>query len=127
VILVRDHRFLALRRAREPRSGCWALPGGFCDGGETPARAAVREAREEVGATVTLGQLVGMYIGDYAFQDEVLPVLDCYFLARQTGGSLAANPAEASEIDWFDLDDPPQLAFATMERAISDARQLFAR
>jgi len=127
VILVRDHAFLALRRAREPERGRWALPGGFCDGAETPAEAAVREAYEEVGATVTLGQLVGMYLGRYAFQDEVLPVLDCFFLARQGGGALAPNPDEASELDWFDLDDPPTLAFPTMDRAISDARQLFAR
>jgi 8-oxo-dGTP diphosphatase len=127
VILVRDRAFLALRRARGPERGRWALPGGFCDAAETPAEAAVREAYEEVGAIVTLGHLVGMYLGAYAFQDEVLPVLDCFFLARQTGGELALKPDEASEMHWFALDEPPRMAFPSMDRGISDARQLFAR
>jgi|GEM_PF-2876941 len=35
------------RRARNPRT--WGLPGGRCDGEETPGKAALREAREELG------------------------------------------------------------------------------
>ena len=128
VIVVDGGRFLALRRARAPQQGQWALPGGFCDGWEHPADAAVREAREEVGAEVTLGDFVGMYVGDYDFQDERLPVLDCFFLATVANpADLSPDPSEASEMDWFALERRPRLAFDTMRKAIADAKQLICR
>jgi 8-oxo-dGTP diphosphatase len=107
-----DGRFLALKRAREPQAGLWETPGGFCDGWEEPAAAAVREGREELGVEVTLGDFVGMYIGSYAYQDELLPVLDCFYLATLD---------ESSEMAWFALDEPPKLAFETMDKAVRDA------
>lgn len=127
VVVVDDDRFLAIRRAREPRRGRWALPGGFCDGWEHPADAARREAAEELGATVTLRTFVGMYLGPYEFQGERLPVLDCYYLASLDGPDLAPDPLEVSDVDWFALDSPPELAFATMGSAIADTQQLISR
>jgi len=65
ILLTPDHsRFLALRRAAEPKLGQWEMPGGFCEGWEHPAHAAVREAYEELSVHIVLGQFVGMYIGD---------------------------------------------------------------
>lgn len=127
VIIISDTRgsapeasFLAVRRVREPRAGWWDLPGGFCDGWETPADAAVREAREELGLVVRLDRFVGMYIGEYLYQEERLPVLDCFWLATVVGGSLTLDPTEASEHAWLPLADPPPMAFATMDRALAD-------
>ena len=122
-LVVHDgHRFLALKRAREPRAGLWAVPGGFCDGWEEPAAAAVREGREELGVDVTLGDFIGMYVGSYDFQGERLPVLDCFFLATLgDGGQLMLDPRESSDHAWFELDRPPHLAFETMDRAIAEA------
>jgi 8-oxo-dGTP diphosphatase len=115
--------FLAIRRARGPRAGWWDLPGGFCDGFELPADAAVREAREELGVRVELGDFAGMYIGTYEFQDEKLPVLDCFWLATvNEGQTIALDPAEASEYAWLRLDDPPEMAFATMDAVLRDVQ-----
>ncbi|MDG4789263.1 NUDIX domain-containing protein [Micromonospora sp. WMMD1102] len=114
-------RFLALRRAAEPMAGRWETPGGFCDGWEHPAEAAVREAREELGVSVTLGELLGMYVGSYEFQDETLPVLDTFFLATLDDPRIVLNPAESAELGWLPLVNPPPLAFATMDAAVRDA------
>ncbi|MFC6021833.1 NUDIX domain-containing protein [Plantactinospora solaniradicis] len=114
-------RFLALRRAAEPMIGRWETPGGFCDGWEHPAEAAVREAREELGVEVNLGDFVGMYVGSYEFQDEVLPVLDNFFLATLGAPEIVLDPTESTELTWFSLADPPPLAFGTMDAAIRDA------
>jgi 8-oxo-dGTP diphosphatase len=128
VILVDGDRFLAIRRARAPHRGEWDLPGGFCDGWEHPADAAAREAHEEVGAAVTVGHLVGLYIGAYDFQGERFPVLDCVFLASvRDPAALQGNPGEVSEMEWFAVADPPHLGFDTMRKAITDARQLITR
>jgi ADP-ribose pyrophosphatase YjhB (NUDIX family) len=123
VIIAVDGSFLALRRAVDPHRGEWELPGGFCDGWEHPADAAVREAREELRVTVHLGEFVGMYMGSYDFQGETLPVLDCFWLATIAGGEIDLDPAEATEYAWFPLVDAPRLAFATMNRALDDARK----
>ncbi|GAA3773361.1 NUDIX domain-containing protein [Plantactinospora mayteni] len=116
-----DLRFLALRRAAEPMRGRWETPGGFCDGFEHPAEAAVREAREELGVSITLGDHLGMYVGSYEFQDEILPVLDNFYLATLDDPHVVLDPAESAELSWFSLVDPPPLAFATMDAAVRDA------
>jgi ADP-ribose pyrophosphatase YjhB (NUDIX family) len=114
-------RLLLLKRARPPRPGWWETPGGFCDGWEEPAQTALREGREELGVEVELGPFVGMYIGDYEFQGERFPVLDCFWLARlPDGATIVLDPAESTEARWFPLNDPPPLAFSTMVRAVHD-------
>jgi len=120
-------RFLALRRAAEPMIGRWETPGGFCDGWEHPADAALREAREELGVKVTIGDCLGMFVGSYEFQDEVLPVLDVFFLATLEEDAIVLDPAEATEWRWFPLFDPPPLAFATMDQAVRVAAQRLRR
>jgi 8-oxo-dGTP diphosphatase len=117
-----DGRILLLRRSRPPSSGMWETPGGFCDGWEEPVEAALREGREELGVEVILGPFVGMFVGTYEFQDEPLPVLDCFWWAAlPEGAELKLDPAESSEAGWFKLDDPPALAFTTMTRAVQAA------
>jgi len=58
-------RVLLIRRAKPPFAGCWALPGGHVDEGETSRAAAVRELFEECGVPIdaTSLQHVGTYTG----------------------------------------------------------------
>lgn len=122
VIVVDGGRFLSVKRAIDPGAGLWEIPGGFCDGWEHPADAAVREAREELGVRVVLGDFVGMYVGGYEFQGELVPVLDCFWLARiEPGQQVTLNAVESSDFTWFEVKDPPLLAFPTMDSAIRDA------
>ncbi|WP_432978494.1 NUDIX domain-containing protein [Dactylosporangium sp. CA-233914] len=120
VVIVRDGHFLAILRSLEPRAGWWDLPGGFCDGFEHPADAAVREAREELGVTVELGEFAGMYIGSYDFQGERLPVLECFWIATITGGEITLDPLEGSEYAWLPLSDPPEMAFPNQDVVLRD-------
>jgi ADP-ribose pyrophosphatase YjhB (NUDIX family) len=54
----RDDRVLLVR---ERTDGCWALPGGFVDVGDSPADAASRETREEAGVEARVVRLSGVY------------------------------------------------------------------
>lgn len=57
-VVWRDGRVLLVRRAKEPRRGQWAIPGGGQDLGETVFEAAVREVREETGVDVAVTELL---------------------------------------------------------------------
>jgi 8-oxo-dGTP diphosphatase len=121
-IILDGGRVLLLRRARDPEAGRWALPGGFCDGWEAPADAAVREAREELGVDIALDRFVGMFIATYPFQGELLPVLDCFWVAHISAGQPRADPTEASELRWVALAEVPPLAFPSMDSAMNEVR-----
>jgi ADP-ribose pyrophosphatase YjhB (NUDIX family) len=50
-------QILMCQRNIEPGKGLWTLPSGYMEIGETLAEAAIRETREEAGATVALQSL----------------------------------------------------------------------
>ncbi len=58
IAVLREGRVLLAARANEPLRGVWTLPGGLVEPGETLAKAALRELREEVGVEArVLGSL----------------------------------------------------------------------
>lgn len=99
-----DGRMLVVRTSY--RRG-WVFPGGMLDRGETPAEAAVREVREEVGLDV---DLVGQTM---MLMDPNLRRIDFVFTGRVVEGAdpddLALQPAEIAEARWIHRDDIDQL------------------
>lgn len=56
-----EERVLLCRREIEPRIGFWTLPAGFLENGETTEQGALREAREETGASIALDHVLAVY------------------------------------------------------------------
>ncbi len=56
-----EDRILMCKRDIEPRSGFWTLPAGYLEEHETMVEGAMREAREEAEADITIYQLLAVY------------------------------------------------------------------
>jgi len=100
----------------------WGVLGGAVDVGESPAAAAVREAREEIGVGVALVRLLGVLGGpdyevSYPNGDRTAYVTAVYE-ARIIEGSPAPSDGELSEIAWFTPSDLPHLPLSTFTRAL---------
>jgi len=111
-----------IRRDNPPFAGCYALPGGFVEVGETVEAAVVREAREETGLIIELQGLVGVY-SDPA-RDPRGHVVSVAFLARGRGELLAGSDARSAHV--FPLHSLPSMAF-DHDKIISDALSLAER
>ena len=120
-IIEADGRVLLLRRGIEPARGRWTFPGGYVDRGEPVPAAAAREAHEETGVRVAVGELLGVYSrrGD--------PVVLIVYRARVTAGEPRLGP-ETLELRWVEPEGIPwdELAFPTTAAALTDWRRTLA-
>lgn len=102
----RPGRPVVLVRRGHPPPG-HALPGGYVDIGETVEHAARREAREETGLDVSLGELLGVY-SDPA-RDPRGHTVTIVYVATASGEPVAGD--DAADILVTDPEAAPPLAF----------------
>lgn len=107
-VAVDGERLLLVRRAQTPASGCWSVPGGRVERGETLAEAVVREVAEETGLEVVCGEFLGWVEriadnGHYVILDFSVTLLDR--VEPRPGG-------DASEAAWVPLSDVAELPLA---------------
>jgi 8-oxo-dGTP pyrophosphatase MutT (NUDIX family) len=103
----------------------WGTLGGAVEVGESPATAAVREAREEIGADIQLVRLLDVLGGPdyevvYPNGDRVAYVTAVYE-ARIMSGSPAPGDGELSEVAWFAPQEVPGLRLSGFARALLQA------
>jgi 8-oxo-dGTP pyrophosphatase MutT (NUDIX family) len=96
--------FVLTRRTADLRAhrNQWALPGGRCDPGETPAAAALREMHEEVGLHLGADAVLGL-LDDYPTRSGYLitPVV----VWGGAGAQLRPNAAEVASVHRIPLAD----------------------
>jgi 8-oxo-dGTP pyrophosphatase MutT (NUDIX family) len=103
----------------------WDVLGGAVEVGESPATAAVREAREEIGVDVRLVRLLDVLGGpdyevSYPNGDRVAYVTAVYE-AHVIEGSPAVSDGELSEVAWFGAGELPALGLSRFARALLSA------
>ncbi len=120
VLIVQDNRVLLGRRNMEPQRGKWCLPGGFMDYGEPVRAAAAREALEETGLHVDVGEL--LLLSDWDDPRFNKKGIALAFAATVVSGTPRADD-DVAELGWFSYDDLPGMAFPSDMAAIELYRQ----
>lgn len=112
-----DGRVLLCRRAIEPQSGFWTIPAGYLELHESVEAGAVREAREEAGATIAIEGLLAVYNVPRISQVQLI------FRARVDDETLAIGP-ESLEARFFAWNEIPwdSLAFPSVVWALRHHR-----
>jgi ADP-ribose pyrophosphatase YjhB (NUDIX family) len=124
-VLPVDHagRLLLVRHAGHDDG--WGVLGGAVEVGESPADAAVRETREEIGVDVRLVRLLDVLGGpdyqvSYPNGDRTAYVTAVYEAAI-TNGSPAVADDELTDIAWFTPEQLPRLELSRFSRALLSA------
>src|SRR5512137_831324 len=105
-VILFEEGIVLIKRDNPPFEGCYALPGGFVEVGETVEAAAGREAREETGLVIELLGLVGIYSNPA--RDPRGHVVSAAFLARGRGELVSGSDARMAQV--FPLTGLPPLA-----------------
>ena len=103
VIILKDNEVLLIKRVKNDRT-YYVFPGGKAEPGETPEMTAMREAYEELGVQVELG--------DCFETVRFSEVQQYYFLATIVGGELGTGQAEefttgegTYELEWLPVEE----------------------
>jgi ADP-ribose pyrophosphatase YjhB (NUDIX family) len=107
----------AILLVKERSDGCWTLPGGWADVGDSPAEAVVREIAEESGYLTRAVKLLALYdrnkhghppIPDHAYK--------LFFLCEIIGGA-PAESTETNGVGFFAEDELPNLSLTRVTPA----------
>lgn len=118
-VIKKGRRVVVVRRKAPPLEGQWSIPGGLVEVGEALHEAVAREAREETGLTVAVGELLEVF-------ERILPgsrgrtryhfvLLD--YLCRPVGGRLRAG-SDAARARWVTGNELDQLPIADSAKQV---------
>ena len=125
-VIVDGDRALVVRRATEPLKGQWSIPGGVLELGETLRAGAAREALEETGLKVEVGEV--LEVVDRIIPDDEGKTRYHYvlvdFLCRRIAGEARAG-SDVSAVRWVSRTE--LRPFDIAESAAEVIRKGFAR
>lgn len=111
-------------RAKEPRKGFLALPGGFCEPDETAEESSKRECAEEIGFVPEELEIVGIYPNTYVYRDITYKTSDVFFeTTLPEEHEFKLQESEVAKLEWHDVSsreavEALPIAFESTKRAL---------
>ena len=121
-----DIEVVLIKRHKAPFQGCWALPGGkLNDTDPSLTSAAVREVVEETSVRLQAGTLQQIHtFGDVNRDPRGRYVSVAYLAPLQSPDVTLQAGDDASEAQWWSLQNLPQLAFDHKEILLASLASL---
>ncbi|MEL6462028.1 MAG: NUDIX hydrolase [Cyanobacteria bacterium J06636_27] len=102
-----DNKILLVK---ERSDGCWTLPGGWADVGESPSESVVKEILEESGYHTRVTKLIAVYDRDkQGHPPHPNYIYKLFFQCELIGGS-ASTSIETEDVGFFAEDNIPELS-----------------
>ncbi|MEV0457076.1 NUDIX hydrolase [Catellatospora methionotrophica] len=112
-----DDVLLGLRINTGWSDGCWHLPAGHLEAGESPLDALVRETAEELGLSLDPAQVELVHTVHCRGEASRLQL---FFQVRQWSGSpVNAEPDKCADLHWFSLRKLPTPLVGYTEAALA--------
>jgi len=119
-LIIEEGRVLMQKRNHPPFVGCWVLPGGHHDCGETVEQAVIREMKEELDILVTIEKLFGVYSDPK--RDPRYCTVTLVFLLKKGKGKIKID-RESSEFRFFPLEKLPRKIGFDHKQIINDFKR----
>lgn len=95
---------------KEREDGCWTLPGGWADVGDSPSEVVVREVQEESGYLTRAVKLLAVYDRDHQGHPPLAHyVYKLFFQCELISGSPSIS-IETDEVAFFGENEIPELS-----------------
>lgn len=108
-IIVKDSEIFVTQRGYGDFKGMWEFPGGKIELGEAPEKALVREIKEELSATIKVGEWVGTVEYDYPTFHLVMRTFICSIesgelILKEHDAAKWVTLKELNNVDWLPAD-----------------------
>jgi 8-oxo-dGTP diphosphatase len=126
LILKKGNKVLLLRRANTGyMDGKYSLPAGHIDAEEYATQAIIREAKEEVGISLTSEDITFAHVMHRASKiEEDRTYIDFYFTASHWEGEIQnCEPDKCDDIQWFETSQLPKDIVPDVEQAIESSEK----
>jgi len=126
VIINENNEILLLKRLVEPEQGCWTIPGGTVEFGETVEEAIIREMEEEIGVKIEVVKLLG--VTNHILKDEKKHWVSPAFLVKIVKGVPEnKEPHKHEDLKWFSTNSLPINPTMTTKVALNNYLNQFSK
>jgi len=94
------------KRGSTPHKHDWTIPGGHVEKNESPAKAAVREIKEETNLVIDEDEIVLLKIDKYRKKKNKY---NCIFVTEYKGSADYKAGSDAEELEWVNVELLPDL------------------
>ena len=95
--IVKENKILLVKESRGSKAGLWGMPKGAVDEGEAPAKAVLRELREECGIE---GEVIGLIAVRERFENQI-PGIFLAYSVKINENEINIDHDEISDYGWF--------------------------